>query len=376
MQENLNIIGIKKEYEKIDGRWLHLHLGVSTGLAAFAMLMEITMFFVICAFGEMSSDGLHYFLKYELVPSGLNALFLLFAQLGVRNKRSTFQEKSYLVSLMMAFISFVVFSSHNIFSALYLIFAIPVMMTVVYSSYLLTTLTAAACFIGMILGEFFVTWDPNKVSILTNEMSMINFGISLVVIIVFYTACLFIIRFEKEKNTASIKKEMERFRLKEEVLRDSLTGMLNKKALLEALEQLEKDSTGNSYLLAIADIDKFKQVNDEKGHLRGDLCLQTFGQIVRDTCGTMSSFRFGGDEFCLLFKNQSVKQAVQLCSSIQQKLCRFAEKENLGMPLTVSFGLAKFCIGMSAAKLVENADKALYCAKGKEDGICVYPNIS
>ena len=149
-----------------------------------------------------------------------------------------------LVSLMMAFISFVVFSSHNIFSALYLIFAIPVMMTVVYSSYLLTTLTAAACFIGMILGEFFVTWDPNKVSILTNEMSMINFGISLVVIIVFYTACLFIIRFEKEKNTASIKKEMERFRLKEEVLRDSLTGMLNKKRFLRHWNNWRKTPPG------------------------------------------------------------------------------------------------------------------------------------
>src|SRR4029077_7824091 len=76
---------------------------------------------------------------------------------------------------------------------------------------------------------------------------------------------------------------------------DALTGLPNRRALDEALARLSGD-----YALAMVDVDHFKQFNDTHGHDAGDRVLRSVAQQLRATRGGQA-FRYGGEEFCLLF---------------------------------------------------------------------------
>lgn len=128
--------------------------------------------------------------------------------------------REYVVSLCFVAICFSLFFIHNIFSALYLLFAIPIMMTTVYGNYLLTTITAAASLLALTAGELWITWDPDKVSVLNSEDAFVNFLISIIILTGFYSASLVVIHFERQKNQASITKELERYQMHQELLTD------------------------------------------------------------------------------------------------------------------------------------------------------------
>lgn len=81
-----------------------------------------------------------------------------------------------------------------------------------------------------------------------------------------------------------------------------------------------KDCDSVPYQLAMLDLDNFKQVNDTYGHQKGDRCLQVFGGVLREACGDSAKpFRFGGDEFCILFRGQEMGSAVETCRRIQKQ---------------------------------------------------------
>ena len=75
-------------------------------------------------------------------------------------------------------ICFILFSAHNIFTALYMLFGIPIMLTTVYGDYRLTTAAAVISMAAEVAGELLIFWDPDKVSILMDSMEVINFLIS------------------------------------------------------------------------------------------------------------------------------------------------------------------------------------------------------
>ena len=132
-------------------------------------------------------------------------------------------------------------------------------------------------------------------------------------------ACMIEISYEKQKNEASILKEIERQMLAKKLLTDELTGVFSRKALHDAMRDMVTIQTDDSYILGIADIDNFKNLNDSYGHHIGDLYLIEFAKALKECSTKVSVFRYGGDEFCLLFCNIGMDEAVQACQTIQQK---------------------------------------------------------
>jgi diguanylate cyclase (GGDEF)-like protein len=87
----------------------------------------------------------------------------------------------------------------------------------------------------------------------------------------------------------------------EEALTDQLTGIGNRRALMADLESLEPAGEGEQTLLALFDLDGFKQYNDSFGHPAGDELLARLGRRLAESVGgTGAAFRMGGDEFCVL----------------------------------------------------------------------------
>ena len=158
---------------------------------------------------------------------------------------------------------------------------------------------------------------------------------------------------------------------------DGLAGVPNRRALDEALQRISGD-----YALAMVDIDHFKQFNDRHGHDAGDRVLASVAQQLSGTRGA-SVFRYGGEEFCLLFTGSRVREAVAGCEEIrerieqmrvqvrsaksgQQRASQRKPRVVSGVKVTVSIGLAQRNERMrSADEVLKAADKALYKAKAK-----------
>lgn len=148
---------------------------------------------------------------------------------------------------------------------------------------------------------------------------------------------------------------------------DELTGLLNRRAMTEQL-QLERQRSlraGHAWSVAILDVDHFKRVNDLNGHAGGDQALR----VVADVCTAAvrkcdSVSRWGGEEFVMLFRDVDPASAVAAVERIRERLevtpIEFAQSV---FRVTASIGIAAYHPGEDVARVLSNADHALYAAK-------------
>lgn len=119
--------------------------------------------------------------------------------------------------------------------------------------------------------------------------------------------------------------------------------------------------------LAMIDLDNFKTLNDNFGHLVGDICLKEIAKLLPDFTHRPSDLcaRYGGEEFVLVFGNTKSRQAQNLVARLIDTIRELQLPELAGHPLTVSIGLATIYpnSGHDAMLLIEMADNALYQAK-------------
>ena len=149
--------------------------------------------------------------------------------------------------------------------------------------------------------------------------------------------------------------------------RDELTGLINRRAMLDlmALEHSRSLRSGRPLLLAQLDIDHFKPINDQHGHAAGDRALQAFAGTVRASVrDTDVLARWGGEEFVLMLTDTSADQARGLLERIRQAVQALEIAHSAGsLQLTVSIGLAQHLPGDTVEHTLERADQALYRAK-------------
>lgn len=145
---------------------------------------------------------------------------------------------------------------------------------------------------------------------------------------------------------------------------DHLTGVYNRKHLDKILHQeMERANRyGQEFAILIMDLDFFKQVNDNHGHLVGDEVLITFSSWIHSIIRSSDTLgRWGGEEFMLICPNTTAQQAYQ----IGEKICigtRLQTYPN-AIKQTVSIGVTAYLKQQSAEQLLEKADDALYIAK-------------
>lgn len=156
--------------------------------------------------------------------------------------------------------------------------------------------------------------------------------------------------------------------LKEQAIRDALTGLYNRRYLDETLDREFSRARRSSYVISIVmmDIDEFKRVNDTYGHKSGDRVLTALGEIIRQhvRAGDIPC-RYGGEEFAIVLPETSIEIAAQRAEQIRQRFhsSRFFKGEDAVVP-TLSLGIASYpAHGRSAAKLLHAADLAMYAAK-------------
>ena len=162
--------------------------------------------------------------------------------------------------------------------------------------------------------------------------------------------------------------------------RDALTGLPNRRALEERMRAL-----GGRYTLAMADVDHFKQFNDTHGHDIGDQVLRLVAARLAEIEGGATAYRYGGEEFTLLFPGSTVKKALPFLDASRVAIERYkmamrgddrpknvkegskrrgAAQPDQALSVTVSIGAAQKGAGHGTpADVLKAADAALYRAK-------------
>ncbi|MEN8640964.1 GGDEF domain-containing protein [Pseudomonas sichuanensis] len=150
---------------------------------------------------------------------------------------------------------------------------------------------------------------------------------------------------------------------------DPLTGLPNRAAWSERVEQevLDWHENGGHLAMAILDLDHFKRINDGYGHLAGDKVLKIVADQLRKRLrGRDFIARFGGEEFVLLLPQTSPPAAVQVAEALRAAIeaCPFHFKGER-VVITTSIGLSAFRPGERGDQVLKRADEALYRAKDK-----------
>ncbi len=148
---------------------------------------------------------------------------------------------------------------------------------------------------------------------------------------------------------------------------DYLTGLKTKRNFEAVLKDLMSNSaaTKHPFSIMMMDIDNFKTINDEHGHLIGDSALKIVAQVIHsNTRNGDFGFRFGGDEFAVLLPNTNAARAAEVAVRIMRRWQNEAIMvNNQPIKLTVSMGIAQWEPGKTAAEIVDAADEALYESK-------------
>ena len=172
-----------------------------------------------------------------------------------------------------------------------------------------------------------------------------------------------VVSMEQEANNYRSHVEEQR----KKALTDPLTGLPNRAAWTERLDAEVSlwQRYHNSLLLAVIDVDHFKRVNDDFGHLAGDKVLKIIGtQLSKKLRRTDFIARFGGEEFVALLPNTSVEEGEPLIQTLRAAIeaCPFHFKGER-VTITCSAGLTAFQTGEGSKQAFERADQALYRAK-------------
>lgn len=168
-------------------------------------------------------------------------------------------------------------------------------------------------------------------------------------------------------------------RLAEEILKDPLTGVANRRAYeIRMVEEWERFRRyGHVFSIAIFDIDHFKNVNDSYGHKAGDLVLREIARIMKSSLRkTDLVARYGGEEFVVILTGTDLKRAKDAAEKIRRLIeeTKFVFKKQT-VPITISAGVAQIePTDKSPGDIFERADKALYAAKNRgRNRVVIFP---
>lgn len=367
--KNNFVTELQREYERIGEQWLVLHYRSIIAIIAIGLVVEMFLAYVyydmVKATIEISFEA--YVSKFMLRPLFMNLAWLSICLIGMHVRSISTRMRAYILSIALAGVCLVFYSVHYIFYLSLIMFA-PILLTAFYSDYVLTSVVAAISLVAMTVSDLMILWDATMDYPLEAGYSLMRIVVSGLILAAFYALCMLIIFFQKRKNSAVMQIERERQRINLQLVTDPLTGTLNRVALRNIFPEIE-GAASDSYFFAMMDVDYFKKLNDTYGHAKGDQCLVKIGSILKEhSSDDVLAFRYGGDEFCVLFKNKTIDEVRWTCTVI----CEEFKMEGFGgtdFPLTISVGIAQYKTGMFAEDLLREADQALYRAKNQKGSI-------
>lgn len=173
-------------------------------------------------------------------------------------------------------------------------------------------------------------------------------------------------------------------KLKKLSITDGLTQLFNSRYFYSQLKS-EIDRTARyqrPLSLLLLDIDRFKDYNDNYGHLEGDKILVRLGEVIKSCLRKMdSAYRYGGEEFTVILPETEGDEAATVAERIRSAVendRHFPHRDKAIGPITISIGVTEYHPGEDVALFVQRADKAMYMSKqaGRNRVSCLFASKS
>lgn len=199
------------------------------------------------------------------------------------------------------------------------------------------------------------------------EMQAVYFGVLIIMLI---SVCLLMthltnIRLRSIERKNELAEALAR--IQELAVRDELTGLFNRRHMLEVLatERARADRSGHPWCVGLIDVDRFKEVNDCHGHGVGDEVLRSVATIIHDGLRDADQVaRWGGEEFLVMFPDTDCDGAQLVLQRIREALAGTVVSRAVpDLKVTFSAGVSCFTGNEPLAFTIDRADQALYLAK-------------
>lgn len=155
---------------------------------------------------------------------------------------------------------------------------------------------------------------------------------------------------------------------REQVTRDGLTGLNNRRRLdqyLQTLDEQGEEADGSYFILM--DVNKFKQINDTFGHIVGDEVLRDVAASIKSVFGSMRAFlaRYGGDEFVIVIRCEEPQEVWAAINRLKESIRRIEWGDGRPWEITVSVGCAAYerAVMRNTKEALEKADEHMYWQK-------------
>lgn len=324
-------------------------------------LIEI-IYFPMCLFAGMIQISLMEYILIFIVRPSITNIVLYSISKYIYKKCKNEETKKIIPIVLLVIICANIIVSHSVFGALYTIYVIPILLTVVYGNLKITrkTLFITLCFAT--IGYLIIPFD--KYTTMPDNY-LFNIILSYILILCSYIIAKYIIGYIDRKEKILKDSFIQNTQLKEELEHDGLTNLYNHSAFMEMLRTLTKESKDVN--MAILDIDFFKKVNDTYGHEAGNVVLKSFAELLKSyESQKIKPARYGGEEFAILFDGFSNDDVYNIVEKMRKDLAEIKFKELKNNNVTFSAGIAKYSTDLDITNFIEKADFALY--KSKKNG--------
>lgn len=324
------------------------------------LIFEIIGYTVLIRTGNDRLSWNSHFLWWELlIPSGINMLTHIAARLLLRSSRLSHNAKNTVIITAALITAFVVSVFHRNYPITSCAFVFPMILSASFNSKKLLT----SCFVSSLFALGFVATLFYRDRAITVDIGL-NLMIWLGFTLVSFYCGLLSIHFSQLNASVIKSQEQKNNQLKEDLLRDQMTGLYGHQTFLTQLDVLTKTAdSGVPFCLVMMDLDDFKQVNDTYGHDCGDEVLLFFAKALQRHCDMSdTAYRYGGEEFAIIFREKSIQEV----KTVMETMLSYFRKHRFSFsdaPITFSAGIAQYTPGITGDALFEAADHTLYAAK-------------
>lgn len=357
----------KAVYDEIYGKLIGKILVIYISGWLLVTVLEVIMGIIFTTDETRNLDAFIYFLKYVITPSGLDAILIAVTLVLLTRKKLSHKIKNYVLITSLFCIALVLSIAHGYFVVMLAAFVIPVLASTLFLDYKTVTygiiLSLAGLFVSSIANLYLEGNSDRSGRIYIWGSAVI------VVLLVALTAVVvgIVVQIHKQREKILIQMQHENAKLVKANRVDGLTGLQNHTSFYNVLEnklsKARRDKRG--FAIAMLDIDDFKGINDTYGHGIGDDILKYVSDtIVASINKTGISFRYGGDEFAIIFNTPNPESNVSALEVLRKSV---ADNDSLfsdGTRITLSIGYYNVKeVSMTSEEIFFRADQALYHAK-------------
>ncbi len=306
---------------------------------------------------------IHYLIFYLALPSLLNLIFIVGAYFILKSEKTSEKAKNYTVALLFFLICACVQCFHYTFPAILCVPCIAVFITVIFLDINLTRLIFGLSYGSLLLAFLIARFEADRAV----EVLFLDCVVAGIMIFCAYLVAKVLTRYTNEQAQSIHNSYLKQMELIQEAKTEPLTGLLNRRAMVDVLSQAvyQDAESRKPLIMAVIDLDDFKKVNDTYGHRKGDEVLITLADILkRNTPGDEQVFRYGGEEFVLLFSGHTITEVVAMINKMHQEFGAHKFDFGEGSQITFSCGIAEYAdSAWSTSEFFEKADQTLYLAK-------------